>query len=109
MTGPDYLLAVAESAHSQGRPFAGEFQDMVFQAFSGDGPGVLMGEVTARRPPKDYELAPAAIVASAAAAAMEQRDLESLREIINVGSSLISKWPAWLMTRTDGHPEFAWK
>lgn len=108
LTGPDYLVGIAATAADQGRPFAREFRDMIAQAFI-DSRLPLLAEATAKRPLKEHEAAPAAISLGAVQTALERGDRQSAQEALQVGVSLLAKWPAWLLSRIDGHPDFVWK
>jgi hypothetical protein len=96
LTGPDYLMAVADQVKEL--PFAEEFRDMIWDCFSG--PAVTVGMNVAQRPLTPTEQAPVVIVAAAAEAAREQRDWKSLDEILNVGLSLAVKFPEFLETKS---------
>lgn len=103
MSGADYLFAMAHSAADRGQPYANGFAAMVRSAF--DDQGMLIREVIARRPLKDHEASPVAIIATAVQAALDQGDREAANEALHVGLSLLAKWPDYLDGFIDGHPE----
>lgn len=110
LTGPDYLLGVARRSADEGQPFADVFSDMVFQAFSGSPLNdVLLAGMTAQRPLREHEASPVAIILAAAEMAKANGDSAGLDEVLRVGLTLLAKWPAFLLSRVDGHPDFDWR
>lgn len=110
LTGPDYLIGAADGAAADGQPFAEEFRDLVWTTFSSSSEGPLrLAEMTAQRPLKAHETSPVAIILRAAAMARQDNDDKALDEVLQVGMSLLAKWPSFLLSRVDGHPDFDWK
>lgn len=103
LTGPDYLLAIADEAAESGQPFAGEFRSMLMSCFSGQ--ELFLIEMEASRPLKEHEASPVSIILGALAMASDRGDKESAQEILTVGLSILAKWPTWLAVTADGHPE----
>lgn len=108
LTGPDYLSAVAEEAKERGQPWAEEFGAMLWNAFDTREP-VLLIHAQATRPLKEFEASPVSIILGAYQMAMTNKDLESANEVLRVGLALLAKWPDWLCSTADGHPELMWK
>jgi hypothetical protein len=113
LTGPDYLLGMGEQLARDGAPFAAEFRDMVMDAIRpdvfGGTFGATLAEVAATRPLREHEAGPVAVIIAAAEMAARHKDRQSVDEIIRVGAALLAKWPDWLLSRNDGHPELRWK
>jgi hypothetical protein len=109
MTGADFLMMMAVEAAESGLPYAGRFKDMIWAIHPLDGEAQLSTEVVAQRPLKDHELTPVSIIFTACQAAARQGDKESQVEVLNVGLSLLAKWPEYLAIRTEGHPTLQWK
>lgn len=98
LTGPDYLLAVADEASDQ-VPFAKDFRDMVVACFSGPDPAVLATAAIAKRPLTAEEQAPIAVVGTALEMALQNGDMKSVEEILKVGMSLAIKFREFLEMR----------
>lgn len=108
-TGPDYLMMVAQKAEEHGQPYSAEFSTMIYEAFSPTpgGPGILgqlPTERIAARELDDHEATPVAIIATALTAAADTGDVEAFQEVLQVGLSLLAKWPNYLMATVTGHP-----
>lgn len=108
LTGPDYLIAVASDAADNGQPYAATFSRMAQDAALGDRSGMLLAEMVAVRPLKDYEASPMSIILGAAQLAQQGGDSESVKEIFQFGMALLAKWPIYLVT-TDSHPDLVYK
>lgn len=104
LTGPDYLIVAASEAAQNGQPYAATFSSMAQDAAIGERPGMLLAEMVAVRPLKDYEASPVSIILAAAQLAQQNRDSESLKEILQFGMALLAKWPTYLVM-TDSHPD----
>ncbi|HUP69669.1 MAG TPA: hypothetical protein VM142_07615 [Acidimicrobiales bacterium] len=104
LTGPDYLIAVASDAAHNGQPYAATFLRMAQDAAVGNRPGMLLAEMVAARPLKDYEASAVSIILGAAQLAQQGRDAESVKEILQFGMALLAKWPSYLVM-TDSHPD----
>lgn len=107
LTGADFLIGVAEAAAQQGRPFAEDFRDMIADCFMGS--DALPAVHQARRPLDEHEAAPVGIILGAMEAARQSGDRESLEEVVKVGASLLAKWPYYLLSRVDGHPDLTFR
>lgn len=103
LTGADYLIGVAHEAAERGQPYADAFRRMVTDAFMSD--GMLLAESTAQRPLREHEASPVAIVLGAYQLAANNRDRKSVDEVLDVGLSLLAKWPAYLVAFGDSHPD----
>lgn len=104
LTGADYLLALAHNAAGREQPFAHEFHRMISAAMSPSA-APLYREAIATRPLRAHEASPASIVVGAVQAALANGDRESAQEALQVGVSLLAKWPAYLDGGIDGHPD----
>jgi hypothetical protein len=104
LTGADYLLALAGNAAERGQPYADQFHRMVSAALS-PSPAPLYREAIATRPLREHEASPASIVVGAVQAALANGDRYSAQEALQVGVSLLAKWPLYLDGGVDGHPE----
>lgn len=98
-------MAEAQSAAEQGQPFAEEFAVMVSSAF-GDDRAPLLRATIARRPLKPHEASPVSVVGRTVMAAVDSGDRDAVQEALQVGLSLLAKWPAFLDGFIDGHPDF---
>jgi hypothetical protein len=107
MTGADFLLAMADDARQSGLPYAERFQHMVWQAFGNE--TMLTTELVAKRPLKDHESTPVAVILAAHKAARERGDLQARGEVLGVGLALLAKWPEYLAFGTEHHPTLEWK
>jgi hypothetical protein len=108
--GGEYLALCAKNAGTAGMPYAQAFQWMLRDlAHVQDEPPLLGGEVVMARPPWDEEKTPQAIVNVAAGLAIDYGDTEGLNEVLQLGLSLLAKWPSYLCQLTDGHPHMQMK
>lgn len=108
-TGPDYLMMIAQKAEEQGQPYSAEFSTMIYEAFSPTpgGPGILgqlPTERIAARELEEHEATPVTIIATALLTAADTGDVEAFQEVLQVGLSLLAKWPDYLMATVTGHP-----
>lgn len=104
LTGPDYLIVGASEAAKNGQPYAATFSRMAQDAAIGERSGMLLAEMVAVRSLKDYEASPVSIILGAVQRAQQNRDSESVKEILQFGMALLAKWPTYLVL-TDSHPD----
>ncbi|MEE9177820.1 MAG: hypothetical protein V3U46_05280 [Acidimicrobiia bacterium] len=108
LTGPDYLMLLADKYATEGRPFAALFRRMV-----GDWMSELSHDSFRRsvvdREMKDHEKAPVAVIIGAVMMTQDRNESESLAEAISVGLELLAKWPDYLVGEghNNEHPDFA--
>lgn len=107
MTSVDFLIGMAEDAAKQGQPFAEEFRDMAVAVAIG--PDAILSVGEARRPLNAHEASPVSIILGAYEFARRHGDRESVDEVLRVGLSLLAKWPYFLLSRVDGHPDLELK
>lgn len=107
MSGGDYLLGIADTCQKQGQPYAAEFRRMIMQCYGDD--DLLIGEVIAKRPLREYEASPASILVNAVQLATQRGDTTAIDEILRVGLALLAKWPDYLAASADGHPNLEFK
>lgn len=104
LTGPDYLIVAASEAAKNGQPYAAAFSRMAQDAAIGERPGMLLAEMVSVRPLKHYEASPVSIILGAVSLAQQNRDSESVTEILQFGMAMLAKWPTYLVV-TDSHPD----
>lgn len=106
LTGPDYLVGLADQAAERGQPYADDFREMVMLAFSDE--DFLVAAAIARRELREHEASPVSIVYGAAQAAISNGDPEAFAEVMQVGLSLLAKWPDYLVM-LERHPDLAYQ
>jgi hypothetical protein len=107
LTGPDYLVAIADTAASRDDEvgfYSAAFRDMVMDSFVPLLDAPLLREAIASRPLKPFEAAAAGTVVAAAQAAVKNKDWRSLDEALTVGVLMVAKWDSYLIAR-DMHPD----
>jgi hypothetical protein len=101
-SGVDYLIV---SADETAGPYAEVFRSMLVSVALGQ--DQLVSGVVANRPLRDYEAAPVAIILDAAQTAIVNNDADGIKEVLQVGMSLLAKWADYLNLALDeGHPHF---
>lgn len=105
LTGFDVLLGMASTIEDDGVPFADRYVTLL-QGFAQPDEMVLFGhQAVAQSKLLEHELMPANVVRLASKWAFDNRQLETLREVADVGARMATIWPRFLLATTDGHPE----